>query len=387
MPGFEPEFVLTHPKPGLLELAPDGELAGELDGVPLRHIADASGESYDVAVATWWTTAADLWEVEAERRVVFLQNIEHRFYGERDPWFERMGAASVLGLPVHYIVVGSFMQRLLEELRPDARSVLVRYGIDKQAFAPQPRVPRDGPLRVLVEGQPSLWFKGVAEGVEAVRSMSEPAQLTLVALDPSYGHELGADRVVGGLDPAGMAALYARTDVMVKFARFEGFGLAPLEAFHLGVPCVTTPYSAHEDYVVHGRNGIVVGFDDPTGAGRALDALARGEALLERLGAGALRTAESWPDHRASSAAFADALEELAGGPPPSCDRALAHLMRSQRLWIEEGREIERQATVEFERTRADLEDHRQALARVRSTRAYRAYTAARRVLPRSGRR
>src|SRR5438477_10260 len=85
------------------------------------------------------------------------------------------------------------------------------------------RRPSDGPLRVLVEGQPTLWFKGVQDAVAAVRAMSADARLTVVALDPESAGDLDADRVLGGLEPAEMATLYAEHDVLVKLSRFEGF--------------------------------------------------------------------------------------------------------------------------------------------------------------------
>ena len=52
------------------------------------------------------------------------------------------------------------------ELRPDAPLHLVRNGIDKDVFAPpeQVDVRLDGPLRVLIEGNPGVWFKGVERG-------------------------------------------------------------------------------------------------------------------------------------------------------------------------------------------------------------------------------
>jgi glycosyltransferase involved in cell wall biosynthesis len=199
-----------------------------------------------VAVATWWTTAEALYEVDAARRVVFLQNLEHRFYREGER-VDRLGALSVFDLPADYVVIASHMRALLERLRPDARCRVVPNGIDKSVFRPRDleSPPREGPLRVLVEGQPTLWFKGMAEAAEAVGAMKEPATLTLAVHDPADARAAGlrADRVEGGLSPEAMAALYAEHDVLLKLPRFEGLSLPPLEAFHVGLPCVLTPFT------------------------------------------------------------------------------------------------------------------------------------------------
>jgi glycosyltransferase involved in cell wall biosynthesis len=270
--------------------------------------------------------------VDARRRAVFLQNLEYRFYSDAEP--EQLGAFGVLDLPVDYLVIASHMRDLLARLRPDARVRLVPNGIDKDVFVPA-REAHEGPLRVLVEGQATLWFKGVRESVEAVRRMREPATVTVAVHDPAEAGDLGADRVVGGLGPAEMAALYAEHDVLLKLPRFEGLGLPPLEAFHVGVPCVVTPFTGSEDYVEHGVNALVVGFDDEPGTTAALDRLARDREELARLGEGALATAARWPSREDASAAFADALRDFVAEPPPPPEFALRRMAASRRLAIE----------------------------------------------------
>jgi glycosyltransferase involved in cell wall biosynthesis len=310
---------------------------------PRSAAAGLPDAGYDVAVATWWATAGSLWEVRARRRAVFLQSVESRFYEERHH-FERFAAEQVLSLPVAYITVARWIRDVLAELRPDASCAVVRNGIDKDVFAPRPDGPGEGPLRVLVEGQPSMWFKGVQDGVAAVRAMTEPAELTVVAADPAAAGELGGARVVGGLDPAEMAAEYARHDVLLKLSRVEALALAPLEAFHVGVPAVVAAYTGNEEYMRHGVNGLVVSHDDLPGTAGALDALARDRALLGTLSHGALATARDWPSAEQAAGEFAAALEGVAAGPEPDPGAALHSLQRAQRRRLELSREHARQA-------------------------------------------
>jgi glycosyltransferase involved in cell wall biosynthesis len=311
------------------------------EDVPVRRLADVRREVYDVAVATWWTTAEALFELRAARRVAFLQNLEMRFYGEEE-FADRLGAFGVLDLPVDYVVIASHMRDLLADLRPDARVRLVPNGIDKAVF--RAAEPRDGggPVRVLVEGQPTLWFKAVQQSIAAVRRMREPATVTAAVHDPADAGELGADRIVGGLSPSEMAALYAEHDVLLKLSRFEGFGLPTLEAFHCGVPCVVTPFTGSEDAIEHGANALVVGFDDEAGTTAALDRLATDAALRARLREGALATAARWPDVEQSGAAFAEAVQSLLAEPPPPPDAALRRMAHGRRLATELGREAGR---------------------------------------------
>ena len=364
---FEPELVVCD------HMA--GELPAAWQGVAVRRLAAAEVDSYHLAVATWWTTALQLFDIEAGRRAVFLQSLEERFYRPDEP-FERAGAASVLALDVDYVTVAEWIGDLLAELRPDARCLVVRNGIDKAVFGSRPRTPHDGRLRVLVEGQPTLWFKGVAEAVRAVRAMSEPASLTVVAHDGAALAGVDADRREAGLDAAGMAALYAEHDVLLKLSRVESVGMPPLEAFHMGVPCVLTPYTGHEQYARHGENCLIAGFDDEPGTTALLDLLARDRELLGRLSEGALATAAGWPSREDSGAAFADALAELARGERRG-DAAGAgrRAARSQRLSIELGRH-------QLRHLRHALEARERELAAIKDERAYRLAGRLRRLLP-----
>ena len=333
------------------ELRPSGGIAVALEHA--RRLGDHAIEAevlvagdpraregeWDVAIATFWTTWLELHELRSRRRAIFLQSVEARFYRDTEP-FDRLGADAALAQDAGYFVVAGWMRDLLAALRPGVPVWHIPNGIDKARFSGGDGPRREGPLRVLVEGQPSLWFKGVPEAAAAVRAMERPAELTVVALDPAHARELGADRVVGGLDAEGMAALYRETDVLLKLSRVEGLPLPPLEAFHCGVPCIVTPFTGHEDYVAHGANGAVVGFDDPGAATGWLDRLASDRELLARLSTGARATAERWPDQAATTGQLAAALRELADGPAPAAGPAMA---RSLRRTIETGRERLRQ--------------------------------------------
>jgi glycosyltransferase involved in cell wall biosynthesis len=369
--GMDVELVVCGPRVSLGE-----------EEVPVRRLADA--RDYDVAIATWWTTAEALFELEARRRVAFIQNLEFRFYREHE-LADRLGAQSVLDLPVDYIVVASHMEALLADLRPGARVVRVAPGIDKEVFRSAPLRRDVERLRVLVEGQPTLWFKAVPEAVTVARAAG--AEVTVATHDASA--EVDADRVVGGLSGPEMAALYAEHDVLLRLATFEGLGLPPLEAFHVGVPCVLTPYTGSEDYARDEYNALVVPFDDEPAALAALDRL-RDPALRARLRDGALATALEWPDEHAAGTAFARALRDFLAEEPPPPDEALRRMARTRRLAIELERPLLRgaawwrdafaDAEQKHDRRAAELESY---IERLRSRPGYRAEEGVKRLLRR----
>lgn len=319
----------------------------DLEHLHVASLDEARATEFDVALSTWWETTFALFSLRARRYASFVQSLEDRFY--RADESDRLGAALTIDLPVAFVTEARWIRDTLAELRPDADCYLVRNGIDKDVFAPVERVePRPGgPLRVLVEGYASTWFKGVNEAIAAATAMREPHELTVVAPDRTGLIAPPTARVVGPVPQREMAALYSQTDVVLKLSRIEGMYGPPLEGFHRGATVVTTEVTGHEEYVVHGVNGMVVDWDDERGTARTLDLLARDRVLLHRLRSNALETARAWPSLDRSAEHMALALRALARGPAPDpyahVERLLADVRagtEQHRLHLQERREL-----------------------------------------------
>jgi hypothetical protein len=372
-----------------------------LAGVTIASLSDTSKLTFDVAVATYWRTTYDLFELRAERYAYFVQSLEDRFYRPGD--VERLGVTVTYDLPLAFITEARWIAKLLADLRPEAAVRVVPNGIDKRRFAIPERPPAhsSGPLRILVEGHPDVWYKGVADALSAVERMTESAEVTLVTPElPGQGLSKPPDRVLVARSPQEMPSLYSDADVVLKLSRVEGLPLPPIEGFHMGATCVVTPVTGVEEYIEHGVNGLIVDFDDLIGTARWLDLLARDPALLERLRDGALATARSWPSWEESTGRMAAALAELrALRPPPATagasslladiDAACEELRREAlrlRREIERGKRelLLRQGDVAWREeqlvaTRRQLEELQESLDEVKSSRAYRLALALRR--------
>ena len=311
--GFDVRLVLTRPQ----DVAP-WPYAG-LRQVPVLALQEAEREKFDVAVSTWWQTTADLFRLDAHRYAYFIQSFEDRTYGQHTP--ERLAAALTTALPVRFVTEARWIAHGIEELQPGTRALYVRNGVAKDVFVSPPEVvPKslDEPLRIVIEGSRAVPFKGVDEALAAVRLMKERRKLTIVSPHPEDRDLPEVDRHVSGLSHTDMARLLREQHVMLKLSRVEGMYGPPLEAFHMGATCVTTPVTGFDEYVRHAENGLVVGWDDPRGTARALDLLARDSVLLHRLRANALQTARAWPSWQQSSQVMALALHAVRREPPPA---------------------------------------------------------------------
>ena len=331
MDGWDVTLVLVRE-----DEAPSWRGYEHLPDLHVRSRREATAEHYDVAVATWWETTLTLFDIPADRYAYFVQSLEDRFY--RYDEAGRLGAAATIDLPVSFITEARWIAETLAQLRPDAPCHLVPNGIDKEIFAPAGEVtpsPAGRPLRVLVEGSPRVWFKHVRDSVRAAESMREPHHVTVVCGERDALGEVTADEVVGPLTPHQMADAYRRSDVVLKLSSVEGVFGPPLEGFHCGATCVVTPVTGHDEYVVHGYNGLLTDWDDLRGTARQLDLLARDRDLLQFLRTNALQTARAWPDWEQCSRVMADALVAIREGPQPNVSAATVGLLTDLRSGIE----------------------------------------------------
>jgi hypothetical protein len=116
--------------------------------------------------------------------------------------------------------------------------------------------------------------------------------------------------------PAEAVAL-GEADVVVMLSAVDGVLGAPLAGFAAGATAVVGPAPDAADLVRHGENGFVADADDPRGAARFLDLLARDRDLLGRLCEAARATAAAWPTPEKAAGEMEAALRRLLDEDPP----------------------------------------------------------------------
>lgn len=323
--GFDVTMAITH-HPGEDPWQYDG-----LSHVRVADIDDIRGEQFDLAVATWWDTVVHLAAIDSKHFAYFVQSLEDRFFVEGDPQGPLAGLTYRLGLPV--ITEARWIADVFAAAAPDVPCWYVRNGVNKDIFPEQDDVePRiSGPLRILIEGNVDDHIKGVPEALDAVRRMTEPADVTVVAARGESGPVPAT--VIGPLTQRELSELMAHTDVVLKLSRVEGMAGPPLEAFHRGATCVLTPVTGHDEYLQHGWNGLLTGWDDPAGTARQLDLLASDRRLLHFLRTNAAATARAWPGWDQAATMMAGALRAVAAASGPDMT-TLAPLLTEARYQI-----------------------------------------------------
>ncbi len=182
---------------------------------------------------------------------------------------------------------------------PAEKVEVVHYGLDElpRAWAANPPLALGEPLLLAV------CRLAPQKGLEtAVRALPAIPGATLLVLGEgperapltALAAELGvSDRLVLPGRVGDVAALYRRADVLVHPARWEGFGLAMLEAMLAGKPVVAARAGSAPELVHDGTTGLLVPVDDPGALAAAVTSLLDDHGRAEALGRGGLERARA----------------------------------------------------------------------------------------------
>lgn len=290
--------------------------------VRLVNLDQAADRDYDYVFATYWETAFHAWRLRSERYMYLVQSIESRFVPPSNA-AKRFIVDATYELGLVPVVIARWLKNYLESVH-ELRPILVPNGIDKRLFTQRSSEPQT--FRMLVEGAVNATFKNVPE---AVRTCAAAGVGQVWLLTPSRIRSFpGVDEVFSQIPLASVGSIYSQCDVLVKLSSVEGMFTPPLEMFHTGGTAIVSNVTGHDEYVVHGENGLVSPLGQFDDVRDWLQLLARNPAVLAKLKAGATTTARDWPDWPSSINMLLDSLSSYTY---PSFDRNDLK-RRSQRL-------------------------------------------------------
>ena len=246
-----------------------------------------------IKVATWWNTAAPVWEgsVVTGIPVYFVQDIETSYY-PKDVW-ARSGVLASYREEFRYMTISSWNRDRLREMGLDA--ALIPPGIDLDNFTPLRDVQRR-PDVILGLGR-SNPLKNLPLTLDAWRSLPQPRpELWLFGSEPEVVEGQPGVRYISNPTDAEINRLLAEAAVFVQTSVHEGFCLPALEAMAAGCAVVCTDAHGNMDFCHHEQNCLV-----PASERRSVvDALARllgDPALRASLGRTGIETAAdyAWP--------------------------------------------------------------------------------------------
>jgi GT2 family glycosyltransferase len=265
--------------------------------VPVRRFPDYPALTRALApldaikVATWWETAAPVWEAGLRRGipVYFVQDIETSYYPTD---YGVHGRVLTSYRPEFtFITTSGWVHKQLMHWAPEA--TIVSPGIDTVQFRDLGMTRHDNAILALGRSNPLKDFPLTRAGYLA---LAEPRpELWLFGIEPQLGEELGARYEVRPSDD-GVNELFNTAAVFLQTSKHEGFCLPVLEAMSAGLPVVCTDANGNRDFCADGVNCLMPGRSGASVAA-ALRRVLEDDALRARLVAGGKETAEryAWP--------------------------------------------------------------------------------------------
>jgi glycosyltransferase involved in cell wall biosynthesis len=236
-----------------------------------RPIVDTDVPDADVVIATWWETAPWVWRLSVAKgaKAYFIQHYE--IWGG-----DATDVEATWLLPMHKIVVSSWLAKLARERFNDGTASYVPNAVDTHQFTAPPRQKQPTPTIGFMYS--TTHFKGCdisLAAFECARQSIPGLRLVAFGAEPPARHlPLPADCEFT-LRPAQekIRDIYARCDAWLVGSRSEGFGLPILEAMACRTPVIATPAGAAPE-LLEGGAGILVKPDDPADMAAAIERIA-----------------------------------------------------------------------------------------------------------------
>jgi GT2 family glycosyltransferase/glycosyltransferase involved in cell wall biosynthesis len=267
--------------------------------VPVRtfrnydRLIDALKPVEAIKIATWWETAAPVWEasVTAGTPVYFVQDIETSYYPDSEPT-RHMVLASYRP-EFKFLTTSRWNAERLREVGIEPTTVPP--GVDLEQFHPIAGVERREDLLVgLGRSNP---LKNLALTVAAWQSLGEARpELCLFGIEPETLPTDPRARYVTGPSDGDVNTLLNQATAFVQTSVHEGFCLPALEAMAAACPVVCTDAHGNLDYCEDGANCLMPE-PEPHAVASALRRVLTDAGLRERLREAGLATAAeySWP--------------------------------------------------------------------------------------------
>lgn len=252
---------------------------------PLRKVMD---ETYDIIVATAWTTAYTAQQLKANRKVYFVQSDESRFYKQKS-WKSKM-AMRTYKMDFEFATMARWLQHWLKD-DFGKTAAYIPNGIDEHIIFPDSPIEKKGhKIRVLLEGAINIPNKGMTEAFQAVNGLD--CEVWCVSSLGKPKPEWKCDRFFEKVPFGKMRHIYSSCDILLKMSRVESFAYPPLEMMACGGTAVVGKVTGIDEYIEDGHNALVVEQGDIHGAHHALKTLIENKEFRAKLSINGKKTAE-----------------------------------------------------------------------------------------------
>ena len=239
---------------------------------------------YDILVATLYTTFLDvLNNYKTKRRLYLVQSYETLFFPYGDSSRIRAEATYTTSYNVEYITISKWCEKWLKE-KYNKNPKYAPNGIDLNVFTEHKRDLKKSKIRILIEGDNSLFFKNIDESFKIIELLDK-TKFEIWYM--SYGGEPKSwyhfDKYYYKVPYEKVGKIYAQCDILIKSSFLESFSFPPLEMMATGGYSIVVANEGNIEYLKDGENCLFYKLGEPESAVRCIERLISDENLQQYL--------------------------------------------------------------------------------------------------------
>lgn len=247
-------------------------------------------ESIDILVATGWSTAYIARNINAKRKLYFVQSDESRFYPKGSSNYLR--ALETYKMDYEFFTEAKWIQKWLKE-KFNKDAYYVPNGLNENIFYKTNPLEKKGEkVRVLLEGPICIPYKCMDDAFNVVKDLD--CEVWCVSSAGKPKPEWRCDKFFEKVKFEEMKNIYSSCDILLKMSSVEGFFGPPLEMMACGGACVVSNVSGYDEYIIDKYNALVVDIHDINAAKEAVKLLINDKKLRMQISKNGFETSQRW---------------------------------------------------------------------------------------------
>lgn len=250
--------------------------------------------SWDIAVATMWTTLSYLLSYEKiKRRLYLVQNYETDFYKAGNELRLKANVTYAVESGVNYITISKWCRKWLNsqfgqnaKYAPNGISFRqFNLGSNEREFK--------GKIKILIEGDCASYYKNVDESFLITNRLnSENFEIWYLSYNAEPKAWYHVDKFFHKIPYEEVAGIYQKCDILLKTSILESFSYPPLEMMATGGMVVAVQNDGNSEYLVNEDNCLIYEQGCIDDAVQKIERICSEEQLRHKLYLGGIRTAK-----------------------------------------------------------------------------------------------
>lgn len=259
-----------------------------LEGVPVTA-------HFDISIGTMWTTVDYLnSHPRFKNKYYLVQNFETDFYEAGNPLRPLANKTYSCDTDIKFATISKWCENWLFE-KYHKKALFVPNGIEMKNFKEHKRsFTAKEKVRILIEGDSAVSYKGVDESFTITNSLDENRfEIWYMSYNAEPKEWYRVDKFLHRVPYEKVSEVYNSCDILLKSSTLESFSYPPLEMMATGGLVVLVQNGGNSEYIKDHENSLTYETGDIEGARHCIEEIVSDSALRDRLYENGLSLAKS----------------------------------------------------------------------------------------------